>query len=153
MIEMYDDDPNVIQNIIKSDEITFLKYPISDILSMDTWYKQNVCLIGDAVHATSPTNGQGAAMASEDGLMLAKCLRDVDDTEQAFAKFQQLRQKRVEKIVKIGRTAGEGYLMTNPIKKWFRNTMIVVMLNSPFFGRMKNFFFGYDVKWDEKIKA
>ena len=152
MIEMYADDPPVIQNIINSDEITFLKYPISDMLSMETWYKQNICLIGDAVHATSPTNGQGAAMASEDGLMLAKCLRDIDDIEQAFAKFQQLRQKRVEKIVKIGRTAGEGYLMTNPIKKWFRNTMIVVMLNSPFFGRMKNFFFGYSVDWNEKIK-
>ena len=152
MIEMYDEDSLVIQNIIKSHEINFLKYPISDMLSVDTWYKQNVCLIGDAVHATSPTNGQGAAMASEDGLMLAKCLRDIEDTEQAFEKFQQLRQKRVEKIVKIGRTTGEGYLMTNPVKKWFRNTMIVVMLNSPFFGRMKDFFFGYSIEWDKKIK-
>ena len=152
MIEMYDNDPQVIQDIIKSKEITFLKYPISDMLSMDIWYKQNVCLIGDAVHATSPTNGQGAAMASEDGLMLAKCLRDVDDIEQAFAKFQQLRQKRVEKIVKIGRTAGEGYLITNPVKKWFRNAMIVLMINSPFFSRMKDFLFGYDIQWNKKIE-
>ena len=152
MIEMYDEDSPVVQDIIKSHEINFLKYPISDMLSVDTWYKQNVCLIGDAVHATSPTNGQGAAMASEDGLMLAKCLRDIDNIEQAFAKFQQLRQKRVEKIVKIGRTTGDGYLMTNPVKKWFRNTMIVLVLNSPFFGRMKDFFFGYNVEWDKKIK-
>jgi len=151
MIEMYAEDSPVIQDIIKSNEINFLKYPISDMLSVDTWYKQNVCLIGDAVHATSPANGQGAAMASEDGLMLAKCLRDVDDIEQAFEKFQQLRQKRVEKIVKIGRTAGDGYLVTNPIKKWFRNTMMVVMLNSPFFGRMKDFFFGYTVEWEKKV--
>ena len=73
--------------------------------------------------------------------------------EQAFKKFQQLRQKRVEKIVKIGRTAGEGYLMTNPVRKWFRNTMMVLMLNSPFFGRMKDFFFGYNVEWDKKIES
>ena len=152
MIEMYADDPPVIQDIVRSNKINFLKYPISDMLSVDTWYKQNVCLIGDAVHATSPTNGQGAAMASEDGLMLAKCLRDIDGTQQAFEKFQQLRQKRVEKIVKIGRTSGEGYMMTNPIRKWFRNTMIVVMLNSPFFDRMKDFFFGYNVEWNKKIK-
>lgn len=151
MIEMYAEDSPVIQDIVKSNEINFLKYPISDMLSVDTWYKQNVCLIGDAVHATSPSNGQGAGMASEDGVMLAKCLRDVDNIEQAFEKFQQLRQKRVEKIVKIGRTAGKGYLVTNPIKKWFRNAMIVVMLNSPFFGRMKDFFFGYTVDWDKKI--
>ena len=152
MIEMYADDPPAIQDIVRSNKIDFLKYPISDMLSVDTWHKQNVCLIGDAVHATSPTNGQGAAMASEDGLMLAKCLRDIDETQQAFEKFQQLRQKRVEKIVKIGRTSGEGYMMTNPIQKWFRNTMIVVMLNSPFFGRMKDFFFGYNVEWNKKIK-
>ncbi len=152
MIEMYVDDPPAIQDIIKSKEIAFLKYPISDMISVKKWYKQNVCLIGDAVHATVPSNGQGAAMASEDGLMLAKCLRDIENTEEAFEKFQQSRQKRVEKIVKIGRTAGEGYLMTNPIKKWFRNTMIVVMLNSPFFGRMKDFFFGYSIEWDKKIE-
>ena len=151
MIEMYSDDPPVIQDIIKSNEINFIKYPISDMLSVDKWYKKNVCLIGDAVHATSPTTGQGAAMASEDGLMLAKCLRDIPETEKAFEKFQQLRQKRVEKIVKIGRSSGEGYLMTNTIRKWFRNTMIVLMLKSPLFGRMKDFFFGYDVEWDKKV--
>ncbi len=152
MVETYAEDSPEIQNVIKSKEIDFIKYPISDILSIDTWYKQNVCLIGDAIHATSPSSGQGAAMASEDGLMLAKCLRDIDDIECAFAKFQQLRQKRVEKLVKIGRTSGEGYMMTNPVKKWFRNTMMMLMLNSPFFGRMKDFFFGYSVEWDKKIK-
>ena len=152
LIEMYEEDSPIVQKIIKSDDIDFLKYPISDMPPVENWYKQNVCLIGDAVHATSPTNGQGAAMASEDGVMLAKCLRDIDDIEQAFERFQQLRQKRVEKIVKIGRTAGEGYLMTNPVRKWFRNAMMIVMLNSPFFGRMKDFFFGYNVEWDKKIE-
>ena len=151
MIELYSEDSSTIQNIINSNEINFIKYPISDMLSVEKWYNQNVCLIGDAVHATSPTNGQGAAMASEDGLMLAKCLRDVPDIEKAFEKFQQLRKKRVEKIVKIGRQAGEGYLVTNPVKKWFRNIMITLMIKSPFFGKIKNFLFGYDVKWDEKI--
>ena len=152
MIEMYSEDSSIVQEIIKSKDINFFKFPISDMLLIDTWYKQNVCLIGDAVHATSPTNGQGAAMASEDGLLLAKCLRDIEDYEQAFEKFQQLRQKRVEKIVKIGRSTGEGYLMTNPVRKWLRNTMIVLMINSPFFGKMKDFFFGYDIQWDRKIK-
>ena len=153
MIEMYSEDSQIIQSIISSNELNFIKYPISDMLPLEKWYKENVCLIGDAIHATSPTNGQGAAMASEDALMLAKCLRDIKNPIEAFEKFQQLRKKRVEKIVKIGRSSGEGYLVTNPVKKWFRNTMIVIMLNSPFFGRMKNFFFGYNVEWDKKIKC
>ena len=91
-----------------------MKYPISDMPPLDIWYKGNVCLIGDAVHATSPTNGQGAAMASEDGIVLAKCLRDMETPKDAFEKFQELRKKRVEKIVKFGRRNGESYFLTSP---------------------------------------
>ncbi len=152
MSAMYDEDISEVQNIINSNEIQFLKYPISDMPPLKMWYKDNVCLIGDAVHATSPTNGQGAAMACEDALMLAKCLRDMKNIKDVFEKFQQLRKGRVEKIVKIGRSAGEGYLMTSPVKKWIRNTMIAIFLTPVIFNRMAKFFFGYNVEWDEKIK-
>ena len=104
------------------------------------------------MHATSPTNGQGAAMASEDGVTLAKCLRDMQSTQKAFKKFQELRKERVDKIVKFGRKNGEGYFLTHPIKKWFRNTMIRIMTSPIIFNRMKKIFFGYDVKWDKKIE-
>ena len=152
MIGMYAEDSDEIQSVINSKEIEFLKYPVSDMPPLNKWYKENVCLIGDAVHATSPTNGQGAAMACEDALMLAKCLRDIQNTNQAFEKFQKLRQKRVEKIVKIGRSGGEGYLFTNPFKKWLRNTMISFFLTPFIFNRMKNFFYGYNVEWEKKVK-
>lgn len=152
MIELYEDDPVIIQDIVNSNDNEFMKYPVSDMPPVDTWYKGNVCLIGDAVHATSPTNGQGASMASEDGVMLAKCLRDVDSPEKAFKKFQELRKERVEKIVKFGRRNGEGYFITNSFKKWFRNTMLRTMTSPLIFNHMKKFFFGYDIKWDEKIK-
>ena len=152
MIELYNEDTSIIQEIVRSDENDFMKYPISDMPPFDTWYKGNVCLIGDAVHATSPTNGQGAAMASEDGVTLAKCLRDIQSPQKAFEKFQELRKERVDKIVKFGRKNGEGYFLTHPIKKWFRNTMIRIMTSPIIFNRMKKIFFGYDVKWDKKIE-
>ncbi len=152
MIELYSEDPLIVQEVVKSNENDFMKYPVSDMPPFDIWHKGNVCLIGDAVHATSPTNGQGAAMASEDGVTLAKCLRDIATTEKAFEKFQELRKERVDKIVKFGRRNGDGYFLTNPIKKWFRNTMIRFMTSPIIFNRMKKYFFGYDVKWDEKIK-
>ena len=151
MIKLYDEDPQIIQDIVKSPENKFMKYPISDMPPLDAWYKGNVCLIGDAVHATSPTNGQGAAMASEDAVALAKCLRDMKTSKQAFEKFQELRKERVEKIVKFGRRNGEGYFHTNPVKKWFRNTMIRTMTSPIIFSRMKEYYFGYDVKWNEKL--
>jgi len=37
-------------------------------------HKDRVVLIGDAAHALSPNAGQGASMASEDAMYLAKVL-------------------------------------------------------------------------------
>jgi len=36
-----------------------------------------MAIIGDAAHAPSPTSGQGASLACEDAVILAKCLRDL----------------------------------------------------------------------------
>ena len=41
---------------------------------IDSWRSGSVLLIGDAAHATSPNMAEGAAMALEDGLVLAECL-------------------------------------------------------------------------------
>jgi FAD-dependent urate hydroxylase len=65
-------------------------------------------LIGDAVHATSPSSGQGASLALEDAVVLAKCLRDVRDPAVAFATFARLRRERVERIVAHGKRSGDG---------------------------------------------
>jgi 2-polyprenyl-6-methoxyphenol hydroxylase-like FAD-dependent oxidoreductase len=56
-------------------------------------------VIGDAAHAATPNAGQGASMAIEDGITLAKCLRDLPDTTQAFAAYEALRRERVERLV------------------------------------------------------
>ena len=67
------------------------------------WHNnQNMLVIGDAAHATSPAAGQGASMALEDGVILAKCLRDCPNTPSALATFEALRRNRVERIVKLG---------------------------------------------------
>lgn len=56
-------------------------------------------VIGDAAHASSPTSGQGASMAAEDGVILAKALRDLPSIPEALDAYEQLRRGRVEKIV------------------------------------------------------
>jgi FAD-dependent urate hydroxylase len=57
-------------------------------------------VLGDAAHAPSPSSGQGASLAIEDAVVLATCLRDAADAESAFARFEQIRRPRVEKIVR-----------------------------------------------------
>jgi 2-polyprenyl-6-methoxyphenol hydroxylase-like FAD-dependent oxidoreductase len=59
-------------------------------------------LVGDAVHAPSNSTGQGASMAIESAVQLARCLRDFDSPAPAFAAYERIRRPRVEKVAARG---------------------------------------------------
>ncbi|NYT43944.1 FAD-dependent monooxygenase [Alcaligenaceae bacterium] len=68
---------------------------------MTNWVSGRVALLGDAAHATLPFMSQGAAMAIEDGYVLARCLKKyADDVELALQVYQSLRIDRTTKIVR-----------------------------------------------------
>ncbi|WP_344397629.1 NAD(P)/FAD-dependent oxidoreductase [Streptomyces vastus] len=60
------------------------------------WRSGRMLVIGDAAHAASPAAGQGASMAMEDAVILAKALRDTPDTDTALSVYETLRRPRVE---------------------------------------------------------
>lgn len=60
------------------------------------WRSGRTLLVGDAAHAASPATGQGASMALEDAVILAKCLRDAPDIGSALSRYEELRRPRVE---------------------------------------------------------
>ena len=62
------------------------------------WYRGRMVLVGDAAHAPSPVSGQGASLASESAVQLARCLRDLPGVQAAFAAYETMRRPRVEKI-------------------------------------------------------
>lgn len=62
------------------------------------WYRDRMVLTGDAVHAPSSSSGQGASLAIESAIELARCLRDLPDPPSAFAAYEKLRRERVESI-------------------------------------------------------
>jgi 2-polyprenyl-6-methoxyphenol hydroxylase-like FAD-dependent oxidoreductase len=66
------------------------------------WYRGRMVLVGDAVHAPSNSTGQGASLAIESAIQLARCLRDFPDASSAFAVYEKLRRDRVEKIAERG---------------------------------------------------
>ncbi|WP_260148904.1 NAD(P)/FAD-dependent oxidoreductase [Streptomyces sp. PanSC9] len=66
-----------------------------------TWRSGRVLLIGDAAHAASPATGQGASMALEDAVVLAKALRDLPDPLGAFAAYERLRRPRAEHNITV----------------------------------------------------
>ena len=72
--------------------------PIEEVI-LDDWARGSVLLIGDAAHATSPNMAQGAAMALEDGLVLAECLAAAVGVPEALARFQARRRPRTQWVL------------------------------------------------------
>ncbi len=66
---------------------------------MKAWTKGRVTMLGDACHPTLPFLAQGANMALEDGLVLARCLDANTDPAVALERFEALRLDRTTKIV------------------------------------------------------
>lgn len=64
-----------------------------------TWRTARALIIGDAAHAASPATGQGASMALEDAVVLAKALRDAPSTSAGLASYEHLRRPRVEQNI------------------------------------------------------
>ena len=79
-----------------------------DFPKVPVWHRDRMIIIGDAAHATSPASGQGASMAMEDAVTLAKCLRDLPEVPWAFAAYESLRRRRVERVVARGKRNGDG---------------------------------------------
>ncbi|GAA1514557.1 FAD-dependent monooxygenase [Sphaerisporangium rubeum] len=62
------------------------------------WHRDRMVLVGDSAHAPSNSSGQGASLALESAIQLARCLRDLPDVPSAFAAYERLRRPRVERI-------------------------------------------------------
>ena len=67
---------------------------------MQRWSVGRVTLLGDACHPTLPFLAQGAGMALEDGLILARCLEQFPDVETAFKRYEAARIERTSRVVR-----------------------------------------------------
>ena len=65
---------------------------------MTSWSTGRVTLMGDAAHGMLNFLGQGAAMAIEDGMVLARCLAAADDHTEAFARYESARIERTHEV-------------------------------------------------------
>ena len=64
-----------------------------------TWSKGHITILGDAAHPTLPYLAQGAAMAIEDGAVLARALERESSIAQALDVFQRNRVDRTSRVV------------------------------------------------------
>ncbi len=106
--ELFRDDDSPAVEIIRATPELLGCWAAYDFRRVPRWHRDRMIIIGDAAHAASPSSGQGASMAMEDAVVLARCLRERADVDGAFAEYERLRRRRVEKIVAHGRRNGTG---------------------------------------------
>jgi salicylate hydroxylase len=68
--------------------------------ALPRWQMGRVSLIGDAAHPMLPFLGQGAAMAIEDGVLVARALVSLTDVEAALACYERVRYERATTTVR-----------------------------------------------------
>jgi len=66
---------------------------------MEQWTRGRVTLLGDACHPMLPMLAQGAVMAMEDGLVLARALAEVKDSAEALQRYESTRKARTTRAV------------------------------------------------------
>lgn len=83
-----------------------------------------VCLLGDAAHPTTPNLGQGAAMAIESAVILARALVESTTLDEALQRYDRTRLPRTSAVTRRSRLIGEMAQLQNPLLRWLRNTLV-----------------------------
>lgn len=128
LLGMYNDFHPMVKELIKNTQKDkILRNDISDLVRLEKWHHNNICLIGDAGHATTPNMGQGAAQAIEDAYYLSNLIAANPD-KNIFAEFEQKRRKKVDMIVNQSWSTGQ-------MAHWkrgrgFRNLLVKILPSS-----------------------
>jgi 2-polyprenyl-6-methoxyphenol hydroxylase-like FAD-dependent oxidoreductase len=99
LLELFAGDRGPATDLIAAGRLEIAGDNTYDLPAVPTWHTDRMAIIGDAAHAPSPSSGQGASLAAEDAVVLAKALRDQPAVDQALAAYERQRRDRVEKIV------------------------------------------------------
>ncbi|ALJ00398.1 FAD-dependent monooxygenase [Rufibacter tibetensis] len=98
-----------------------LWHDLYDIAPLSQFAFQNILLLGDAGHATTPNMGQGACQAVEDAAVFADELRKDFNFNLAAKRFETRRKPRTSWITRQSRFLGEVAQSHNPLFIPLRN--------------------------------
>lgn len=87
---------DIIDTIQRIPESQCFKWAIHVRPPLPTWCAGRIALAGDAAHPMTPFMGMGAAMAIEDGVVLARALALRPTLDDALATYQSLRKPRAD---------------------------------------------------------
>ena len=85
------------------------------------WHRGAAVLLGDAAHPTTPNLGQGACMAIEDAVVLARAIQRAETPAEAFRAFSEERRRRTARTVRLSRLWGAAGLWRGPLLAGLRD--------------------------------
>lgn len=117
------------------------------------WHRGRCVLVGDAAHAPSSSSGQGASIAIESAVELARCLRDLDDPAKAFVAYEHLRRQRVEKVAAYGAQQNRNKVSGPIAKAVMRLLMPIAMKTFLRPEKTMGWMHSYRIDWDVAVTA
>jgi len=121
--------------------------PVHLLKRLPAWHRGRMIVVGDAAHAPSPSSGQGASLAIEDAVVLARCLRDAPSHAEAFADFVRRRRPRVEKIVKQAARINNSKA-AGPVGRLFLDAFMPLFLRAAARSSFTEEVYGHRTTWE-----
>ncbi len=153
LIELFADDATPALTLIRAtcDQDGFIPTISHDLSAVPFWHQGAMVLIGDAAHTTTPSSGQGASLALEDSIVLAKSLRDVSPLSHALQSYEALRRPRVEKVAKLAKRSNQGKV-AGPLLRHFQDFLFPIALKYFVHSDSENWLYQSRIDWDEPVR-
>lgn len=144
---LFDDDVGPAAALVRATPEPLVMARQFELPRVPRWSRGAIGILGDAAHAASPTSGQGASLAAEDAVALARCLRDLP-VEAALVAFEHERRARVERVVaEAARTSTTK--VPGAIGRVVRDAMLPLVL-AVATRASRDWLFEHRIPWDER---
>lgn len=112
------------------------------------WHEERVVLLGDACHPMPPFQAQGAAMAIEDAIVLAKCVQAQGVSAQGLGTYEKLRKPRASKVLASARANMGVFHRSNAFTQaaTYGPMKLADRLFPSFVRSRQDWIYGYDVR-------
>lgn len=105
------------------------------------WQDGRVALLGDAAHPTLPFLAQGACLALEDAVVLARALAASGTVAEGLARYEAARRGRAQRVVRIAGGNAWRFHLTKP---WAWGAQAVLAAGGRLLARRLEPVYGYD---------
>ncbi|KAL5342096.1 hypothetical protein BJX70DRAFT_336619 [Aspergillus crustosus] len=98
-------------------DATPVRWPLFHHPDTPIYYRGRVCLLGDAAHASSPSQAAGAGQGLEDALILSRLFSLVHNPEHfetAFQIYDYIRRPRAQAVVQQSHEVMQAYFLVHP---------------------------------------